>query len=248
MVVQKVKILIVEDELVIAEGLKILFEGLGYEVVAIFTSGAAVLKDFRQGMADILFMDIHLGNSTDGINTAIELRKISEIPIIYLTQNQDEYLRRKAIYETNAVHYLTKPFSKADICTAIDFALKSLKVFEFAASKPADNAYFLKDGIFLKNGLGYKKIMIADIMFLEADGSYCKFTFKDNKTQMFSENLSYFGEKLDFAKELVRIHRSFIANINYIERVHENRVWVAGTELPIGRTYRNELVEKFRFI
>jgi DNA-binding LytR/AlgR family response regulator len=178
----------------------------------------------------------------------IALTKISKIPVIYLTQNEDNFLRKKAILETNAVHYITKPFNKNDICTAIDFALKQLKTYEFTTLLPEENAYLLKEGIFLKNGFGFKKIMIADIMFLKADGSYCLFAFKDNKTQVFSENLSYFGEKLAFAKDLVRIHRSYIVNINFIERIHENRIWVGGLELSIGGTYRNDLADKFRFV
>ena len=245
---QKVKILRVEDELIIAEGLRIMLGGLGYEVTGTFTSGVETLKNFKQSLADIIFMDIHLADNTSGIDTAKELAKITPAPVIYITKSQDEYLRKKAIHETNAVHYITKPFSKADISTAIDFALKQLKTYAFAGLQTNEEAYLLKDSIFLKNGLGFKKIMIADIMLLEADGSYCKFTFKDNRNQVFSENLSYFGEKLAFAKQLVRIHRSYIVNINFIERVHENRLWVAGQEMPIGRTYRNELVEKFRFV
>jgi len=245
---QKVKVLIVEDELLISEGLRVMLEGLGYEVAGIFTSGAETLKKFESGLADILFMDIHLADKTNGIEIAKEIHKISDIPVIYLTSNQDEYLRKKAIHETNAVHYLTKPFSKHDIIIAIDFALKSLKAYDFGGTQPKEDAYLFSDSIFLKNGLGHKKIMISDILFLEADGSYCKFTFKDNKTQVFSENLSYFGEKLGFAKELVRIHRSHIVNSNYIDRIHENRVWVTGIEMPIGRSYRNELIEKFRFV
>jgi DNA-binding LytR/AlgR family response regulator len=245
---QKVKILIVEDELVIAEGLSILLEGLGYEVVDIYSSGSEALKNFKPRMADILFMDIHLADHLNGVETAMGLNKISDIPVIYLTETRDEHLRKKAIYETNTAHYLNKPFNKTAIKTAIDFALKLLKTYEFAGLKPDNDAYLLKDCIFLKNGLGFKKVMISDIMFLEADGSYCKFNLKDNKTQVFSENLSYFGEKLGFARELVRIHRSFIVNINHVERVHENRVWVNGLEIPIGRTYRNELIEKLRFV
>lgn len=247
---QKVRILIVEDELVIAESLRIMLEGLGYEVTDIFTSGTETLKNFKPGMADILIMDIHLADKTNGIDTAIEIRKISDVPVIFLTNNNDDYLRKKAIHETNAVHYLTKPFNKINISTAIDFALKSLKTYEFAGVLPNESAYLLHDSIFLKNGLGHKKIMICDIVVLKAEGSYCSFTFKDNKIkeQVFSENLSYFEEKLAFAKEMVRIHRSYIVNIHFIERIHENRIWVEGVELPIGRTYKNELLEKFRFI
>ena len=123
-----------------------------------------------------------------------------------------------------------------------------MKAYEFAGINPDENAYLVNDRILLKNGYGYKKIMISDILFLKADGGYCEFNFKDYKPQLFSENLSYYGEKLAFAKELVRIHRSYIVNISFIERIRENVAWVAGLEIPIGKTYRNELTEKFRFV
>jgi DNA-binding LytR/AlgR family response regulator len=244
---QTVKILIVEDELVVAESLKIILEGLGYEVTGMFSSGTELLRNYRPYMADMVFMDIHLADKTSGIETAIALQKTSSVPVIYITNSNDEYLRKKAIYETNAVHYLTKPFSRADISIAIDFALKVLKTYKFESIKPGEDAYLVNNSIFLKNGLGFRRIMISDIMYLKANGSYCDFTFRD-KSHLFSENLSYFEEKLSFADELVRIHRSYIVNTNFIQRVHENRVWIADAEIPIGRTYRNVLTEKFRFI
>ena len=244
---QKVRIIIVEDELIVAETLRAMLEGLGYEVTGIFTSGTETLKAFEPGMADMVFMDIRLADKTNGIDTARELKKISDIPVIFLTNNSNETLRKKAIYETNAVHYLPKPFNRTELSTAIDFAIKLIKYNEAKAPKPAEPDYLLKDSIFLKNGLGFKKIMIADIMLLKADGSYCEFVFKD-KSHVFSENLSHFEEKLSFAKEFVRIHRSYIININFVERIHENRVWVNGEEIPIGKGYKSDLTEKIRFI
>jgi DNA-binding LytR/AlgR family response regulator len=245
---KNVKILIVEDELIIAEGLKIMLQKLNYEVVAIFTSGAETIKNFGPGFADLIFMDIYLADEINGIDTAIQIGKNYNIPIIYLTENKDEHLRKKAIYEINTANYITKPFNKEDVVNAIDFALKLLANNKDQRLKNIDNGNLMNDSIFLKNGLGYKKVPISDIAFLKADGSYCVFTFNNLKTYVFSENLSYYGEKLSFAKELVRIHRSYIVNINFIERIHENRVWVAGNEMPIGPTYKTHLLEKFRFV
>lgn len=233
--------------MIIAETLKITLEDLGYEVVDIYMSGVETLKKFRPGMADILIMDIHLADKTSGIDTAIEIKKISDIPVIFITNNKDEYLRKKAIYETNAVHYLVKPFTRKDISIAIDFALKAVKADEFNPVKTSIADQKQGAEIFLKNGLGFKKIRVADILFLKADGSYCEFVFKD-RSQVFSENLSYFEEKLSFAKELVRVHRSYIINTDYIERIHENRVWITGIEIPISKAYKAEITEKFRFI
>lgn len=243
---EKLTILIVEDELIIAEQLKIMLENMGYEIAGIFRSGAEVLENFKPGMADIIMMDIQLADGTSGVETSIEIRKMSTAPIIFITQVRDERIRKRAINETNAVYYINKPFDKLDISTAIDLALKSIKRDELL-SKSNENSYLLRDCIFVKNGIGFKKVLIADILFLKADGSYCDLKFREN-TITFSENLSFLEKKLSFAKELIRVHRSFIVNINCVQRIHENRLWVADTEIPIGKTYKNSLENLVRFI
>lgn len=245
---QKVKIVIVEDELLAAQSLKITLENLGYEVVAIFNSGDEAVRDFRAGMADVFFMDIHLANSMNGLEAASAIGKISNVPIIFLTQNHDEQLQKEAINKANTVHYINKPFSQIDISVAVDFALKSLKSNGFLAQGPKANAYLLNDSIFLKNPNGFNKIMIADIKYITAEGSYSMFYFRNLKEQILCENLSYFEEKLSFAKDLLRVHRSFIVNVNHIGKVQENRLWIDETEIPIGKTYRSQFAEKFRFI
>lgn len=239
------KILIVEDEVLIAESLKLTLINLGYQVPAIFTSGAETLKSYYPGFADIVIMDIHLAGNMNGIDTSVAIGKISSVPIIFITNSKDENIAKKAIKDANAVYYLSKPFSKLDIMAAIDIAIKSLKTNEIKA-KEDKPSYLLNDCIFVKHTHGFKKLLLKDILFLKAEGSYCELMFKDSKIT-FSENLSFFEDKFAFAKEMVRIHRSFIVNINCISRVHENRVWINNTEIPIGKTYKNTLNELMRF-
>jgi DNA-binding LytR/AlgR family response regulator len=242
---EKIKILIVEDEFIIAESLQMMVESAGYLVAAHYTSGLETIKNFYPGMADIVMMDIHLAGKTNGVDTAIELRKISDAPIIFITNNQDETLRKKAINDTNAVYYLSKPFNKTDVSAAIELAEKSLK--NMSQQPGWKEAAYIDDCIFVKNGLAFKKIMIADILFLKADGAYCNLVVKNHRFT-YSENLSFFEEKFAFAKQMIRIHRSYIVNINFINKIHENRLWIDEEEIPIGKTYRNVLKEKFRFI
>ena len=243
---QKLKILIVEDELIIAESLKIMLQSMDYEIAGIFTSGTETLANFKPGFADIIFMDIQLAGNTSGVDTSVEISKISTAPIIFVTQVKDGHIRKKAINETNAVYYINKPFNKLDIDTAIDLALKSIKKAEPTA-KSNENPYLLKDCIFVKNGFGFKKVLIADILFLKADGSYCDIILKTNKIT-YSENLSFFEVKFAFAKEMVRVHRSYMINVNYISRVHENRLWIGEEEIPVGKSYRQALHDVVRFI
>lgn len=257
----KVKVMIVEDELIIAESLKVMLEGMGYEVPAIFTSGKKTLDVFMPGFADIIIMDIHLAGNTNGIDTSIEIRKISTAPIIYITDSKDEYLRKKAIYETNTVQFLTKPFTRLDISIAIDLAIKAIKGQNLISEQANSSSYLINEFIFVRDVQGFKKILISDIIFVKAEGSYCNLFYKINSAHgekkkdakrddsiLFSENLSFLEEKLSFAKQLVRVHRSYLININSVNKIHENRLWVEDNEIPIGKTYKNEIRDRFRFI
>lgn len=89
--------------------------------------------------------------------------------------------------------------------------------------------------------------MTSDIRFLQADGSYCYLHVRDGKI-MFTENLSFLEGKLAFAKNLVRVHRSYIVNINYITKIQDSRLWIDDEEIPVGVTYKKDLDNLLRFI
>jgi len=249
---EKLKILIVEDESLIAESLRSILVGMGYEVAAVFRTGQETLDKFKPGFADIIIMDINLHGKMNGVDTSIELRKISTVPIIYVTDNQDEYLRKKAIYETNTVQYLTKPFTRLDISVAIDLAIKALKKHDLKVRETQASSYILDECIFVKDGSAYKKILIQDILYLQAARSYCELFFSDGSAKptciVFSESLSFLEEKLAFAKPLIRVHRSYLVNIHAVHKTQDNRLWIGEKEIQIGKTYRSQVQGMFRFI
>lgn len=240
-----VKIIIVEDELLIALPLKSMLENLGYEVPACYRSGTEFIANFSDGDADIVLMDINLADNMNGVEASTKLAVISSVPVIYITENADEQLRRKAISETNAAYYLRKPFSVTDVCTALDITLKNLQKIKPASFAGNEPAYLLNDHIFIKDSYAFKKVRLDDILYLEADGAYCHLHCKGGRFT-FSENLSYFEQKLQFAKELVRVHRSYIINVNHIQKMNEGTIWIGDTEIRIGKTYRSDLLRRFR--
>lgn len=248
---ENVKVLVVEDELIVGESLKIMLEQMGYLVPAIFTNGKEVLDNFTPGFADIVIMDIHLKGKLNGVDTALGLREVSTAPIIYVTDNTDDALRRKAIAETNTVQYLTKPFTKAQIVTAIDLALKDIRRHELL-NQAGQSSYLTDDFIFVRDNQLFRKLSIPDILLLKAEGSYCKLVYKAEKNTtreiLFSDNLSFLEEKLKFAKCLYRVHRSFIINIAHLKKAQENRLWIDDIEVPVGKTYKNDIRLKLRFI
>jgi len=235
---QEIKVLIVEDQVLIAETLKAMLQQLGFSITGMFASGDDLIAAYREGMADVILMDVNLANNTNGIDTSKQIGKQSNIPIIYLTEVRDDKQRKKAIAETNAVAYLSKPFNIADVSAAIELAAKHLE------DKPLT---ILEDSIFLKEGLSYYKIKLADILWVKADGSYCTMKCKEREIT-FSYNLNAMVGKLSSVTELVRVHRSYIVNASHIDKIQDARIWVAGNEIPLGGSYRDNFFSKFRFL
>jgi len=109
-----VKILIVEDEPIVALDIKNTIIRFGYSVTDIKTSYDDVLSSIKEKEPDIIFMDIHLGVGKDGIEIVKEIKKNKNIPIIYLTAFSDDKTMQRAI-ETNPVSYIIKPFKREEL-------------------------------------------------------------------------------------------------------------------------------------
>jgi len=114
-----IKILIVEDESIVALDIKRALQKLDYEVVGIAKNYTTAVKLFQEEEPSVIFMDINLKNSEkDGIDTAKDLQKIQNIPIIYLTAFSDEITLKRAI-QTNPISYLVKPFKLEELKSTI---------------------------------------------------------------------------------------------------------------------------------
>lgn len=114
----KIKVLIVEDEAIVALDIKKTVLKLGFKVTNCVTNYNDALSSVKTNCPDIILMDINLKNSKDGIQTAKAIQKIRNIPIIYLTAYSDETTINKAI-ETNPISYLLKPFKREDLKSTI---------------------------------------------------------------------------------------------------------------------------------
>ncbi|QKF83252.1 response regulator [Halarcobacter ebronensis] len=122
---KKAKILIVEDETIVALDIKSALLHLGYEVTQCVRSYNKALESVINNKPDIILMDIHLFGDKDGIETAIAIQKIENIPIIYLTAYSDEKTISRAI-ETNPISYLIKPFKRDELNSTIRLGLYKL--------------------------------------------------------------------------------------------------------------------------
>lgn len=116
------KILIVEDESIVALNIKNRLEGLGYAVVATTSSGESAIEAAAKNRPDLVLMDIKLKGKIDGIEAAGQIRRRFQIPVVYLTAyTDDETLNRAKL--TEPYGYILKPFESRDLCTTIEIAL-----------------------------------------------------------------------------------------------------------------------------
>src|SRR5579863_1500420 len=119
----KTKILIVEDERIVALHLRQTLRALGYEVTATAASGAQALREIDGKRPDLILMDIHIDGDIDGIETTSMIPATLRIPVIYLTAHSEEATLERA-RATHAYGYLVKPFSDRELHSTIQMVLE----------------------------------------------------------------------------------------------------------------------------
>jgi len=122
MAMRKRRIMIVEDEQLIARDIKSRLQQSGYSVVGIVSSGKDAIQKASEAKPDLVLMDIVLKGNMDGIEAAKKIRDRFDIPIIYLTAHADQSKLERAKM-TEPVGYVLKPFQHKDLRFSIEIAL-----------------------------------------------------------------------------------------------------------------------------
>ncbi len=118
----KAKILIVEDERIVATDLRNRIERFGYQVAAIVSTGEDAIAAAHAHVPDLVLMDITLRGSCDGIQAAEEIRSRCSIPVVYVTAHADDQTLERAKI-TEPFGYVLKPFAERELQTTIEMAL-----------------------------------------------------------------------------------------------------------------------------
>jgi PAS domain S-box-containing protein len=121
------QILVVEDEIIIAENIQRKLKKMGYAVPVIVSSGEEAIKKVKENNPDLVLMDIVIHGNMDGIETAEQIRSCFDIPIVYLTAFADEKTLERAKI-TEPFGYLVKPFKERELQITIEIALYKHKM------------------------------------------------------------------------------------------------------------------------
>jgi DNA-binding LytR/AlgR family response regulator len=242
------KILIVEDEMLIGANISLQLTKLGYEVIGIIPRGEEAIQFLIENQPDIVLMDINLKGELDGIETAQRIQKEHDIPIIYLTANVDEAHFNRA-KSTKPHAFISKPFKKLDLQRAVELTLSrieedNLSLPKFESKK--EGPLVLNDSIFVKHQENMVKIIISDILYVEAERNYCRIYARD-KAYLLVMTLKDLDENLP-EEHFLRVHRSFIINISKVDEVGNTNVLVVKKAIPLSKTYRDELLQRLQMI
>jgi two-component system LytT family response regulator len=195
------------------------------DLKAEFTDAFKAMEYLQHNPVDLLFLDIKMPDIS-GIDL---LACLSKKPLVIFTTAYTEHAVTS--FELDAVDYLLKPFSLARFTKACN---KAYELYNFRNIKEDK-----KDYMFLKTGYEQVKVMFDEICYLEATGNYVNFELKDK--QLLSRMTISEVENLLPADQFIRIHRSFIAAVNKVEKIERHQLVVNGAVLPVGSSYYQNL-------
>ena len=250
---KKAKILIVEDESIVAKDIQVTLEKLGYDVVGTIAEGEKVLDIVKDKTPDLILMDIMLKGKMTGIDTSIQIHKEVSVPIIYMTAYADKDTLSKAKM-TQPHGYIIKPYKEVDLRTTVEIALYKHKK-EDKIKKERDLYYSIikadknTDGsIFVKSKYQLVKVKTQEIYFIEALKDYVRINTIDHRYIIHS-TMKSIKEKLP-AADFARVHRSFIVRLDKISAIEFPNIVIEHDRkhIPIGSSYKEELMNKLKLV
>ena len=237
-----VSVLIVEDELIISEKIRMYIEALGYEVCGQAIDYTEAIQMLEKHRPDFALLDITIGGYKSGIDLAKTIRRKFHIPFIFLSSHSDKETVQLA-KEAQPYGYILKPFEKADLYTAIEVAMHNFSKEE--NENGADNApepAIITDSIFIKDNDIYLKIQLEDLRYIKVDNVYLELHLS-NTMHLVRGALKNFLDKLP-GNNFFPVHRSYAVNLKHISAIKATEVMVGDAAIPLGRTHREALLQK----
>lgn len=242
----KIKILIVEDELIIAESMRLMLEELDYEVIGIATDHLEAESILKEDLPDIALVDLMLRHGDDGIDLARSMKQNNELPIIFITSHSDKATVERA-KEVHPEGYIVKPFEKNDLYTSIEIALSNF--LQSSAKKQAkeEENYFFREYLFVKKKYQFEKVRIHDIEWIKSDGNYLEMYCHNEKKYLIRSTFHEFFDNIS-TDIFLQVHKSYAVNLEYIDSVRAKEIVVNKKLVPIGKTYQDVIRKRLNIL
>lgn len=186
----------------------------------------------KKNKAELIFLDLEMP-----LMTGLEFLEIYKgtLPQIIITTSHNSFAVKAFEYEVSG--YLLKPIKNAEFHKAVEKVLKTNTIIKAKESEKI---------LFVKKGSSIKKINLNDISFIECIGDYLNLHTENEKFTIHS-TMKAIEEKLNSGLFL-RVHRSFIVNLNKIEEIEDETFSIGSKIIPIGKTFKPIVFNKINLI
>jgi two-component system, LytTR family, response regulator LytT len=221
----KTKILIVDDEVLIAEYIQETLNSLEYKFTRLAHNTEEAITQIENFNPQLIVLDIRMEQELEGIELAKILNEKYKIPFLYITAHSDKDSIEKAI-NTKPLGYIIKPIKKMELFAAINLALKNIEAQT-------------KRTLSFKDGYNTIKLPFDEILYIESARNYI-YIFTAQKKYAIRTTLEWFIESVP-KEEFLKVHRSFVVSINKITKRSSHSVFIGSIEIPTSRRLQGNL-------
>lgn len=214
------KILVVDDEVLIAEFLKDELKALGYNNIALAHNHTQCIKQIEEFCPELVLLDIRMKNEREGIEIAGEINEKYKIPFIFITAHSDKEILKQAL-ATKPAGYITKPIKQIDVYAAVQLV---------ESNKEED---ITEKFIVVKDGYSEIKIMLDTILYVQSDDNYIHI-YTTSKKHTVRNSLEWFKDNTPY-EMFHRTHRSYLVNLLKITKSSSKCVFINDIEIPVSR-------------
>jgi two-component system LytT family response regulator len=253
---ERLRAVVVDDELHAREGLTADLVAVGVAVVATCADGRAARDALRAERPDVLFVDVEMPE-IDGF-ALLESLEPDELPpaIVFVTAYDEHALRA---FDARALDYVLKPFARERIASAVERAERRVREVralaesigrDGAAPQKSERAGYL-DRLIVRDRDAMIVVPVADLDWIEADTYYVRLHTAEGRPRLLRERMAVLEARLDPA-QFVRTHRSAIVRLDRIRAIHtvsryEHVVLLTnGARVPLSRERRARLESLLR--
>jgi len=241
----KTRLLIVEDDMIIAANMSLQLTKLGYEITGIESRGEEAIIHAKLNVPDIILMDVNLKGAIDGVETVKAIQRIVNIPIIYITANNDDptFIRAK---KTQPHAFISKPINGMVLHRTILLVEEQVKKNSAKNVLKNEAIEILEDRIFIRYKGNMVKLLLDQINYIEADRNYCIIVTPKQQYVLTCTSKKMEDKLPD--NLFVRVHRSYIVNISKLDVVAEGHVEINRKVIPLSKSYKEVLLKHIQTI
>jgi DNA-binding LytR/AlgR family response regulator len=234
------KCLIVEDEPIAQDILKSYIEKTDFlDIAAQYSNALDAFSFLQNNSVNIVFLDIKMPQM-NGIDL---LKALTHKPKVIITSAYRDFALDA--FDLDVVDYLLKPFSFERFLKAVGKTLSDN--VPPGINHPSNGLSKDKAFFFAKGNKQLRKIYIDEIAYIESQRDYLKFKMTDGQEFITRQTIGYYEQFLP-ANLFIRIHRSYIVSLDKIRTAEISRMLVGNQYLPIGRNYKQQVLEYLKSI